>query len=199
MGVTKTGRFVALTNYRDPSEIIEGKRSRGELVADALKDSGTAFDYMKKLSKKNEQYPGYNLLVGDQKELYYYSNIGKEIHKVEPGIYGLSNHLLNTQWPKVKVGVDGLTNIINEKQEDLTESLLSLLQHSDPAPEHLLPSTGVPLDLERLLSPLFIKSDNYGTRSSTVLLMAEEELQLTERVFNSDRIEDQFFQIELEV
>jgi uncharacterized protein with NRDE domain len=197
MGVTTSGRFSALTNYRDPKEVTGGKRSRGELVADALKHKGNIKDYMQSLVKKKDLYPGYNLLAGDGTELYYYSNKGQELQKVEPGIYGVSNHLLNTEWPKVQKGKEGLSKIINGEQVELVERLLSLLQNADQAPDELLPHTGVSLEWERMLSPLFIKSGNYGTRSSTVLLMSDQEIQYVERVFSTEGISEQQYTMKL--
>jgi uncharacterized protein with NRDE domain len=197
MGVTTSGRFAALTNYRDPKEVTEGKRSRGELVADALKHKGNIKDYMQSLVKKKDLYPGYNLLVGDRTELYYYSNKGQELQKVEPGIYGVSNHLLNTEWPKVQKGKEDMSKIINGEQVELVERLLSVLQNADQAPDELLPHTGVSLEWERMLSPLFIKSGNYGTRSSTVMLMSNKEMQYVERVFTKDGISEQQYKIEI--
>jgi uncharacterized protein with NRDE domain len=197
MGVNQDGRFAALTNYRDPKELAEGKRSRGELVTDALKYKGNLKDYMQHLEKNNDLYPGYNLLAGDMNEFYYYSNIGQEIHILEPGIYGLSNHLLNTEWPKVQTGKEGLSKILNEKNEDLVGELLTLLQNSDAYSDELLPKTGLTIERERMLSPLFIKSEDYGTRSSTALLMSEKEIQFVERVFSKGHVKDQQFTIEL--
>ncbi|WP_066250014.1 NRDE family protein [Neobacillus drentensis] len=197
MGITRTGRFAALTNYRDPKEITEGKRSRGELVADALKHKGNVKDYMQSLVEKKDFYPGYNLLVGDGMELYYYSSKGQNLQTVGPGIYGVSNHLLNTEWPKVQKGKEGLSKIINGEQDDLVGKLLNLLQNADQAPDELLPSTGVSLEWERRLSPLFIKSENYGTRSSTVMLMEDKAIQYVERVFTKERGSEQQYKMKL--
>ncbi|MFF2446925.1 NRDE family protein [Neobacillus sp. NPDC058068] len=197
MGVTDKGRFTALTNFRNPKELTEGKRSRGELVAEALKHKGNIKDYLHGLTENNDDYPGYNLLAGDANELFYYSNIGQVLQKIEPGIHGVSNHLLNTEWPKVKIGREGLSQIITGKQEGLADKLFELLQHSDPAPDSILPSTGVSLEWERMLSPLFIKSEHYGTRSSTVLLMSEKEIQYAERVFSTSGVNNQQYTITL--
>lgn len=194
MGITKEGRFAALTNYRDPEEITEGKRSRGEITAGALKHKGSILHYLEALSQKDSIYPGYNLIAGDPEHLYYYSNIGKSLQELQPGIYGLSNHFLNTEWPKVKKGRDGLSKIISEQGEELPEKLFALLQSSERAPDHLLPQTGVPLEMERMLSPLFIKSANYGTRSSTVLLISDQSVYLQERVFSEDGISKQEYE-----
>lgn len=197
MGMTKSGRFAALTNYRNPKEITEGKRSRGELVANALQHKGDIKEYMESLVRNNDLYPGYNLLAGEGDELYYYSNVGQKLIKVAPGIYGVSNHLLNTEWLKVQAGKEGLAATLNSNQEDYVEPLLTLLQKADQAPDEKLPQTGVSLEFERMLSPMFIKSEGYGTRSSTVLLMDEKEIHYVERVYSNNAEKDQHYKIEL--
>lgn len=197
MGVTTGGRFSALTNYRDPKEVTEGKQSRGELVADALNFKGNLKDYMQDLAGKKDLYPGYNIVAGDRTDLYYYSNRGQELQKLEPGIYGVSNHLLNTEWPKVQKGKEGMSKIIQGEPEDMAEKLLELLQNADQAPDELLPNTGVSFEWERRLSPLFIKSVNYGTRSSTVLLMSEKDIRYVERVYAKENVSDQQYTIDL--
>lgn len=186
MGVTKGGRFAALTNYRNPKEMVEGKLSRGELVSGALTFQGEIRDYMESLKSRESLYPGYNLLAGDSDELFYFSNIGHKVMQLEPGIYGVSNELLDSNWPKVNIGKKGLENIISSQEDISVEALFALLAISDPAPDDLLPQTGVPLEMERMLSPLFIKSEGYGTRSSTVLLMTDEDIQYEERVHTGD-------------
>ncbi len=195
MGVTKAGRFAALTNYRNPKEKTEGKRSRGELVADFLKDNKQPEYYMHEVAKKRNVYPGFNLLAGDANELYYYSNIQDKVQKLEPGIYGVSNHLLNSEWPKVKQGKEGLSRIISESSGDMAELLLELLQTADRAPDEMLPHTGVSLEWERILSPIFIKSESYGTRSSSVVLISEENIYFRERVYSKEGMEDRQFRI----
>lgn len=197
MGVTTRGRFAALTNYRDPKEVMEGKRSRGELVTDALKHKGNIEEYMKDIGERKDLYPGYNLLAGDGNELFYYSNKGQELQKIVPGIYGVSNHSLNTEWPKVQKGKAGMSKMINGDQGGLVEHLLGILHDTDQAPDELLPNTGVSLEWERRLSPLFIKSENYGTRSSTIMLMSDKEIYYVERVFSMEGISEQKYKIEL--
>lgn len=197
MGVTTSGRFGALTNYRDPSETTIGKRTRGELVAEFLKGTVNSQSYLLDLANRRQEYPGYNLLAGDLEELFYFSNRGGPLQKVEAGIHGVSNHLLNTDWPKVERGKAGLASIISEGQRDMVDLLFDHLESADPAPDHLLPSTGVSLEWERLLSPMFIKSEGYGTRSSTVILMNEREIHFHERVHTNDQQSDQEFLIKL--
>jgi uncharacterized protein with NRDE domain len=197
MGVSRSGRFAALTNFRNPNENAEGKRTRGELVADFLKGTDSANEYLRNLSARRQQYPGYNLLAGDQNELYYYSNVGNSLEKINPGFHGVSNHLLNTPWPKVKNGTNGLEKIIEENSPEMSEQLFTHLANADPVPDHLLPSTGVSQEWERILSPIFIKSEGYGTRSSTVILVSEEEILFKERVFTNEEKTEKEFKINL--
>jgi uncharacterized protein with NRDE domain len=198
MGVTTTGHFAALTNYRNPKEQSDGKRSRGELVADFLKEDKHPKTYMYELAKKRRIYPGYNLLAGDASELYYYSNVEDKVQRLEPGIYGVSNHLLNSDWPKVTKGKEGLSKIIKESHSALDERILNLLQTADPAPDEMLPVTGVSLEWERILSPIFIKSEGYGTRSSTVLLISDEEICVRELVYSHDGMNDHQYSVPLQ-
>jgi len=196
MGVTKSGRFSAITNYRDPNEITEGKQSRGQLVKDALTFHGEIAEYMKRLQQTDSNFPGYNLLVGDSNSLYYYSNVGKSLEKVKPGIHGLSNHLLNTNWPKVKKGKEGLEQVI--KGENVIENLFELLQDTDRPDDKFLPKTGLSLEWERILSPLFIQTNGYGTRSSTVFLMSDTEIQYVERTFSNEGKSNQAFHFQIQ-
>jgi uncharacterized protein with NRDE domain len=198
MGVTTTGRFAALTNYRDPKEQSDGKRSRGELVADFLKDKVHPEIYMDEMAKKRNIYPGYNLLAGDANELYYYSNVEDKVQRLVPGIYGVSNHLLNSDWPKVTNGKEGLSKIITESNSALDERILNFLQKADPAPDEMLPNTGVTLEWERILSPIFIKSEGYGTRSSTVLLISDEEIYIRELVYSQDGMNDHQYSLPIQ-
>ncbi|WP_404322602.1 NRDE family protein [Cytobacillus firmus] len=193
MGVTKNGRFAALTNYRNPNEVTEGKRSRGDLVGDFLIGSASPADFMNRASEHRSSYPGYNLLAGNLDELFYYSNVEDRIEQLQPGVYGVSNHVLDTEWPKVKKGKEGLSALLDNAEGSLTEELFTLLRNADPAPDELLPKTGVSLEWERMLSPLFIKSDGYGTRSSTVLLMSKDEIFYKERIHIGDERQEQEF------
>lgn len=199
MGVTKTGRFAALTNYRNPNEITSGKRTRGELVGDFLKGKQHPKEYLQIVKGNKEDYPGFNLIVGDVNQIFYYSNIENEIRELLPGIYGLSNHLLNTQWPKVSKGMNRLEKIIRESPVEMDERLLTLLNDIDQPQDEELPNTGVSLEWERILSPLFIKSEGYGTRSSTVLKISAKTILLTEKVYQNEYCssQEQSFSIDL--
>lgn len=198
MGITRNGKFAGLTNYRNPNEKNEGKRSRGELVSNFLSKNMSPHDFMNELDKMSTLYPGFNLIAGTINELFYYSNVERKVKKIEPGIYGVSNHLLNTNWPKVSKGKEELERMIsNRKKEEMTDNLFQILQSADPFPDEMLPNTGVSLEWERKLSPIFIKSDGYGTRSSTVLLMSEDEIMISERVYANNEIDQKEYKINI--
>lgn len=170
MGVTKDGQFSALTNYRDPSIQKESPPSRGHLVLDYLIGDDEPDKYLQKVDQKADRYNGFNLLAGTLDKLMYYSNQQKELQKISPGLYGLSNKFLDTPWPKVQHAKADLQDII--KTEDISEeALFDLLTYDQQAPDQELPDTGIPIELERAVSPVFIKTEDYGTRSSTILLV----------------------------
>ncbi|WP_102349733.1 NRDE family protein [Bacillus sp. Marseille-P3661] len=198
MGVTKSGKFAALTNYRDPNETNEGKESRGKLVADYLNSSVTTEEYLSIINNNRLRYPGYNLVFGDFTSLWYYSNINNEPKELTSGLYGLSNHLLNTSWPKVDRGVEGLKACMNKTTLDM-ECLFSVLGNNEEAPDHMLPQTGVSFEWEKKLSPLFIKTSDYGTRTSTVILLDKtNKLKFIERTYNDQMVDDRCFSFQIE-
>jgi uncharacterized protein with NRDE domain len=183
MGIAMSGRFAAVTNYRDPDEVAEHKQSRGHIVRDYLAGKEKPEHFLARLRMQREQYRGFNLLVGDQNSLLYYSNKENKIKALSPGIYGLSNHLLNTPWPKVEKGKACLRKLIGQNRLD-HERLFDLLQDNEPAREEELPKTGIPLELEKTLSSIFIQSPHYGTRCSTVLTVTKDgKVQWIERTY----------------
>ena len=168
-GITRTGRFAALTNYRDPSRLIPNAPSRGRLTSDYLQGDEPARRYLERLSRRAGDYNGFNLLVGDSEGLFYYANYSGKPRVLEPGVYGLSNHFLDTPWPKVRRGVESLRQLLARKADPEPDDLLALLTDRAIAPDDELPQTGIPLEWERWLSPLFITAPGYGTRASSVL------------------------------
>jgi uncharacterized protein with NRDE domain len=178
LGVTQTGRFAALTNYRDPRQVRPGAPSRGQLVSAYLQGVEPATDYLARLTTQFSHYNGFSLLLGDAAGLHYYSNRGDAPRTLLPGWYGLSNHLLNTPWPKLKRGLALAQSALAQQPEPVPDDLLPALTDRAPAPDAALPRTGVPLEWERWLSPIFIEAPGYGTRSSTVLLTKESGLAL---------------------
>jgi uncharacterized protein with NRDE domain len=172
LGLSRSGRFAALTNYRAPEHHIAGRPSRGRLVADFLADSCPALDYLERSAVYGRECNGYNLLVGDGERLGWASNVSGEIRELTPGIYGLSNHLLDTPWPKVGAGRTALASVIEALPDQ--SGLFQLLADDAIHPDHSLPCTGVSLEWERLLSAAFIRSADYGTRASTVVCIGRD-------------------------
>ena len=179
MGITRSGRFAAITNYRDPCESVQNPLSRGLLVKNFLESQQTAPTYLQAIANEGHRYQGFNLVVGQGSELWYFSNRADTgVKQLPPGIHGLSNHLMDTPWPKVSEGKSDLDNLLSSLQhppgKTTTQPLFGLLNHREPAPDSELPNTGIGRDFEKELSPRFIisKGKRYGTRSSTVLMMA---------------------------
>ena len=183
LGVHKDGRWGTLTNYRDPKIQKDDPPTRGELVINFLKSGKSAMDYLQEVTKKAEEYNGFNLLLWDANGFYHYSNQNKKVTNISDGIHGISNALLDTPWPKLTSANRQLTEIIQEKKID-KESLFDLLKDETKASEENLPVTGIPRDLEKAVSSIFIKTENYGSRCSTVLLIDKEgNIDFTERSY----------------
>ncbi len=187
LGVTKTGRFAAVTNFRDPNQ-PKGRLSRGNLVKDFLFRGDSPQHYLQQIQSDRDNYTGFNLLIGElshNTNVAYYSNISDEIITLNSGIYGLSNHLLDTDWHKVKSGKAKLQNSLNEIT---TDNLLEILADKTVANDEDLPNTGIGLERERILSPIFIETPIYGTRCSSVLLVADDD----EVTFNEKSYDNKF-------
>jgi uncharacterized protein with NRDE domain len=171
LGMTKTGRLAAITNFRDPATTVENAPSRGHLVSDFLISDEPSKDYLEKIKSTRKQYNGFNIIVGDFAGLYYYSNRENIIQAISPGVHGLSNKFLDTPWPKIEKGKAYLNEIIDANDKINPEDLFSILKDHAYPPFQMLPNTGVGPCWEKVLSPLFISSKNYGTRSSSIILM----------------------------
>ena len=201
MGVTRDGRWAAVTNYRDGTRPETGSRSRGELVAHYLLGGSSAASYAATVASAGAAYHGFNLLVGDIEGVHYVSNRGAPPRVLEPGIYGLSNHLLDTSWPKVVRGRREMEALLRGHLEDPSEQLLALLADRRPAPDEDLPETGISRGWEKLLSASFIRAPGYGTRASSVLLIENSgEATLRERSFgaSAELLDDRRFRFKVE-
>lgn len=184
MGLTTSGKLAAITNYRDPRQQAFNPPSRGKLVTNYLQDDLlTPENYQTFLKRDGQLYDGFNLLYGTIDNLNYFTNRGGSSGKISPGFHGLSNHLLDTHWAKVTAAKSRLEAIVLH-DNIVPEEILSALSDPLPFADNLLPDTGVGLDRERMLSPLFIENEVYGTRSSTVVLVGwNGQITFTERVF----------------
>lgn len=197
MGVTEKGRYAVITNYREIGKDVKDAPSRGHLVKDFLAGThGSSLEFYHFLQSEGRGFNGFNLIFGDTEGLHYYSNRGAEQTFLPSGNYGLSNHLLDTPWPKVEHGKQELASLLNTTPQIEPNVLLPVLQHSDPWPDDQLPDTGIGLEWERILSSVFIKSENYGTRASTVVLVDHNDhLTFHETVHDDGRARTYGFDI----
>ena len=184
LALSTSGRFAAITNYRQGHRIARAPRSRGELTRDVLTGSTEVAPYLAQASRRGADYGGYSLIAGTPQQLFFCSNRGESFAAIEPGVHGLSNRLLDEPWPKVQRGIAVLTGLLDTDEATITRSLFALLADTTAAPDHLLPSTGVPFERERDLSAVFIAGESYGTRASTVILVgADGDVVYLERSF----------------
>lgn len=189
LGITRAGRFAAVTNFRQGYQAHPDARSRGMLVADYLMGSDDPRAYLRSLAESTEPMNGYNLLAGGPDDLFHLSNRGAGVTAVADGVHGLSNALLDTPWPKVERAKTRFRAHLDASGEDLIEALFAVLADCTMPDDDELPRTGVSLEWERLLSPAFITSPTYGTRSSTVLLVgATGRITFVERNFNGQTV-----------
>lgn len=182
LGIARSGRWAALTNFREPSE-ARFERSRGDIVRDYLTGDHSARAFAEALRAREAEYDGFNLLFGDRHESLWMSNRGGALQVLEPGIYGLSNHLLETPWPKVRNGKQVLrAGLSGEPVKDrLFAPLTDRTVYEDD-----LPDTGLDDDVERMLSSAFIAGSRYGTRSSTLVMVSrQDEVYFEERTYDN--------------
>ncbi len=184
MAVTATGKLGLVTNYRDPKNINPLAPSRGHLVSDYLEKEYSPDHYAMEVVNKAKLYNGFNLLAGTVDELWYISNYKEGLQKLKSGFYGLSNHLLDTPWPKLIRGKERLKPILQEPVIQPSK-LLEFLYDDTQAADENLPDTGIGLERERALSSMFIKTPGYGTRCSTVVLVDKfNHVLFSERVYD---------------
>ena len=184
LGITRNGRFAALTNFRDPPAKRDDRPSRGHLITAFLRGNETPTAYVGQLATHAHEYNGFSLIVGHGAEFCYYANLEPEPRMLAPGLYGLSNHLLDTPWPKVVRGKQAMADLMSADNGPDAERLFAILADRAPADEAELPGTTVGHERELWLSPLFVSGPEYGTRSSTVLWIGSQgEVTFIERTF----------------
>ncbi|MCC6531469.1 MAG: NRDE family protein [Burkholderiales bacterium] len=168
LGITRRGRWAALTNFRQAGTYRASAPSRGRLVSDYLIGDVPPERYVEQLEPRAHIYNGFNLLLGAGEDVFYCSNRNAQCEQVPAGIHGLSNHLLNTPWPKVEMGKAALRSLPDSATDPASVLLAALAERRLP-PDEDLPDTGVGLAAERVLSPPFIAAESYGTRASTII------------------------------
>jgi uncharacterized protein with NRDE domain len=188
LGVTTDGKLAAITNYRDPHQQVLDPPSRGTLVAGFLEDQSVTIDkFQQTLNHDGQRYDGFNLLYGTVDDLHYFTNRGGSSGPITPGIHGLSNHLLDTRWPKVTVARSRLRELLQFQRVE-PEQIFEALSDPTPFEYRSLPDTGIGPERERLLSPIFITDEVYGTRSTTVLLIDRDGgVTFIEQTFDHSR------------
>ena len=179
LGVSEQGRFAAVTNVREPG-VAKAAHSRGALTRNFLESRKAPDEYLAGLDYAD--YSGFNLLLSDGDSLYYASNRGPQAQSLAPGVYGLSNHLLDSPWPKLISARERFS--IALQSLPASQPFFDILRDAEIVPDHQLPDTGVPLEWERRLSAIFVRSAEYGTRASTLVTVnAEKSLFFEEHSF----------------
>ncbi len=178
LGITRNGKFAAVTNMRETSQKTSNPISRGQLPLEFLSSKKSPIKFATELTAKFPYYNGFNLLLADKNSLIYLNSSTQSISELQPGIYGLSNGLLNANWPKINQGKKQLKNLINEEINLTTDSLISMMSDRNIAPDEFLPNTGIPIELERQLSSSFIAipERHYGTLCSTAVIISHDGL-----------------------
>ncbi len=201
MGLHRSGRLAAITNFREPDRFRPEAPSRGHLVSDFVGGRVEADPYLAALQPEGQRYNGFNLIAGRMGALYYYGNRGGAPGPIEAGIHGLSNHLLDTPWPKVERARRAMAAVVDRDLPPDPEELMAFLQDRHQPPDEDLPATGIGLAWERMLAPAFIQSPTYGTRSSSVLLMAADgRTRFIERTFGpNERAQTRSFELQVPV
>lgn len=187
LGATTSGRFSLLTNYRNALQQVAQAPSRGRLVEDFLKASVSAQAYLRHIEPRASDYNGFNLIVADQAGLFYAGNQAQPFRQtLMPGVYGLSNALLDTPWPKTQQSRQAIATLLAQPVELNPQRLVDVLQDRCGFADQALPNTGIGIERERLLAPPFIVSPNYGTRCTTVVMRHRNGNQwVQESTFNA--------------
>jgi uncharacterized protein with NRDE domain len=185
MGVTRDGRLAAVTNFRDPADRRSTARSRGTLVTEFLLGADSPARFLSNLAARSGDYNGFNLILGDMASLFYFGSREGVARAIEPGVHGLSNHLLDEPWPKVVRGRRRMQEALT--RHDPAEPLFGLLSDLERVQDDALPHTGVGIEWERRLSSALITGPDYGTRASTVMTIASSgEVSLEERTRDAE-------------
>jgi uncharacterized protein with NRDE domain len=170
MGVHASGRAAVVTNVRDP-RAAHDRASRGLLVSDFLRGRDSAKRHAEAMEVDAVRYRPFNLLLFDRASACFVSNHPQvRARELTPGLHGLSNGDLDAAWPKVRRANAALQSWLDANDEDF-EPLFAALADEMPAPDAELPDTGIGLQLERRVSPPFVRGAVYGTRATTLIAM----------------------------
>ncbi len=186
LGITKAGQIAAITNFRDLQSYNSNAPSRGLLVSRFLSGGESPSEYIQNITQSSARYNGFNLILGNGNGLFCFSNEDHLLREIAPGIHGLSNHLLDTPWPKVERGKELLRGLLSHAENLSPDEIFTMLADTSRPDDSDLPDTGIGLEWERLLSSIFIQSEVYGTRTSSVIFIdRENSVSYVERTFLS--------------
>lgn len=183
LGVSKTGRFAALTNIRRPDLLKTTARSRGELVTGLL-SSAEPHEFIESLST-NDDYNPFNLIFSDQNKVFVYCSTQKECNELADGFHAICNGEPAEHWPKMQRGVQLVTAAVEAGQLD-PQKMFQIMGDTQLADDASLPDTGVGYDAEKLLSPIFIINSEYGTRTTSLLFLRPSSYQFLEQNYLAD-------------
>jgi uncharacterized protein with NRDE domain len=185
LGVNRHGRIAAVTNFRLPGNHDPHSASRGELVSRFLRNQESIESFSGFLRRDYRRYNPFNLVYGDVHALYCFSSVSADMVRLDSGYHSISNGALDDLWPKMSRGVAALTTLVSDNaQLDAADLARAMLDRKQAHPD-LVPDTGLALTHEVQLSSIFIKGDEYGTRTTTILLATPQQLELYEH--NYDR------------
>jgi uncharacterized protein with NRDE domain len=183
LGVNRLGHLAALTNYRDPARQRQNPPSRGEIIPAYLRSGQTAAAFLQQFRDTTERYNPFNLLLFDGEEMFFYANTGDRLERVAAGGHALSNSFLDADWPKTRRVKELLPSLLAAGHIDPELCFMALRDRHQP-PDEELPKTGVAIDRERMLAPVFITSPMYGSRSSAVVAIKDDgQIDFYERTY----------------
>ena len=188
LGLAHGGRMAALTNVRDMRNQRADAPSRGSLVSNFLSGQRSALEYLQSIATSAARYNAFNLLVYDGQTLLGFESQSAHIVAMQPGIAAVSNAGFDTPWPKLLALKSGLQDWLAHRsatQASSHDALFALLAHDQPAPDAQLPDTGIPIERERALSCAFIRSSDYGTRASSLVMLRRNSARFVERSFDA--------------
>ena len=202
MGVTASGRWAVVTNFRDGQDKKTYDTSRGALVEDFLLSDLTPIRFAQQLEQKQQQYAGFNLFMGDQTQAVYMSNRGEAPQVLAKGVYVVSNGLMSEHWEKTAHLRKRFTQEFlpmlqdNANQDDIENAAWDILEDERKVISELLPATGISAEMEQLLSSTFIQSPVYGTRCSNFLNMRNQQWNWLEKT-QAGELKDQIIDLNI--
>ena len=191
LGINRRGQFAAITNIRTGGKVLENKKSRGELVTFVLEENTSAEQHQvineSWLKDHGDSYNPFNLIYGNLEQLYCYNSVSGEQIKLSTGFHSISNGAMDEIWPKMAKGEQQLEQVVKSATGISESALLSILNNQTRPEESELPDTGIPVEWEQLLSSIFICSEKYGTRSSSLVLLAvDSSIDFTEVEYDNE-------------